>query len=466
MNCKSVKSKLLDYHKGKLSFEDYKKIKMHIDACDDCAKSLYTVINDIQRQRPKMPNFFSKRTALAIVSLIMLLAIVAMVTGRLDFLSSQQASFGEVVDVTAVSNNIEFTITHAAADEEQTIVYFEIKDLENAHNFYVDIEDIDIDSNMVRPFFMKNDGDGVNRGELFLLSLLEEEKTIPIRINRVYRSKDPTIEPYSIEWYAPTNQVVVEGVWELEVPIKKREQLIYPLNETIQLNGVNVDLTQITVSPTKTAVTYQYKYDNSNEHNLDINLSHLEANGKRYEKQREHSELFDDILSRTISFDSIFYNRPKDVEIYFANMYQSVANQVKIDFDYRNVPHTFTYMGESITIAEIEVGNPTKILVIEDAHPKRDYNFLNINSSYFHFDGEYNLYEVATSGEGVWLDNTGQVQDPLAYQGASPLRYFTTEHFFEITTEKGSAPFKPTFLYIEGYTIETSLNERLKVSLD
>jgi hypothetical protein len=410
-----------------------------------------------------MPNFFAKRTALAIVTLIMVFIIVALVTGKLNLFSPQQASFGEVVDVTAISNNIEFTITHAAADEERTIVYFEIKDLENAHNFYVDIEDIAIDPNMKNPYysiFMKNEGDGVNRGELFLLSLLEEEKTIPIRINRLYRSKDPTIEPYSIEWYAPTNQVVVEGVWELEVPIKKREQLIYPLNETVKVNGVNVNLTQIIVSPTKTTVTYQHKYDNSNDYNLDINLSHLEANGKRYEKQHQgHGKLIDDVLIRTIPFDSIFYNRPKDVEIHFANMIQRVANQVKFDFDYRSVPHTFQYMDESITIAEVEVGNPTKILVIADAHPNRAYNSLNLKP-YFYFEN------VTTSTEGVWLDNTGQVQDPIEYQGSSPLKYFTTEHYFEITTEKGSAPFKPTFLYIEGYRIETSLNESLKVSLD
>jgi hypothetical protein len=468
LNCKSVKSKLLDYHKGNLSFEEYKKIKMHIDTCDDCAKSLYTQINDLQRQRPKMPNFFSKRTALAIVSLVMLLGILTIVAGKFNIFSPQQASFGEVVNVTAVSSNIEITVTHAAADEEQTILYFEIKDLENGYHFYVDIEDIDIDSNMVRPFFMKNEGDGVNKGELFLLSLLEEEKTIPIRINRVYRSKDPMIEPYSIEWYAPTNQVVVEGVWELEVPIKKREQLIYPLNETVNVSGVDVDVTQIIVSPTKTAVTYQYKYDNSNENNININLSHLETNGKEYEKQQdEHSELNHGVLSKTISFESIFYNTPKDVEIHFANMIQMVANQEKVDFDYRSVPHTFQYMDEFITIAEVKVGNPTTILVKEDPHPNRAYNSLNFKTFYFHYDDKDkdNRYEVTASGQGVWLDDTGQVQDPINYQGSSAIQYYTTEHYFEITPEEGGAPFEPTFLYIEGYTIETSLNESLKVSL-
>ncbi|WP_261178555.1 DUF4179 domain-containing protein [Anaerobacillus sp. CMMVII] len=195
-----------------------------------------------------------------------------------------QVGFGKVVNLSTVDNNIEFTITHVSADEEETILYFQIKDLENNHNFFIDYASFHVDEIMLGTFARGNiinmdiEDDGVSKGKLHLLPLLTEEETIRLELNEVFWFADEKIQPYSMEWFDEKNRSVVEGNWKLDIPVKKDRPVTYDLNETMEVHGKTIEFTEMVVSPTRTTLTYQYQRDQSNQNNFFIRLSHLEVN--------------------------------------------------------------------------------------------------------------------------------------------------------------------------------------------
>ncbi|MCT8138394.1 hypothetical protein H1D32_11910 [Anaerobacillus sp. CMMVII] len=147
-------------------------------------------------------------------------------------------------------------------------------------------------------------------------------------------------------------------------------------------------------------------------------------------------------------------------------MTQHVANQVKVDFQLDQLPYTFQYIGEDITIEEVEVGNPTTIVVKETFLENRSYNGLNIDANYFRFSGSQ-LHEMEVSTHGVWVDDDGnEVDQPMSIEEASSLLLFTTEQHFTVFPADDGTLFEPTFLFVEGYSIETNLIESLKISLN
>lgn len=281
----------------------------------------------------------------------------------------------------------------------------------------------------------------------------------------MFRLTREEIQPHSIEWYDNQNRLYIDGEWELQVPIKKDHEKIINLNENIDIQGTNVNFTKLVISPTKTALTFEYYRDNSNHHNHYILLSHLEVNGEAFPINYQRSVEENNKLIDTVFFNSIFYKDPSEITIHFDRKIQHIANQVKFDFDLHNGPFTFFYEGEEITVEDIAVGDPTIIRVKEQLHKNRTYQSLRLETRFFRFQ-EANRFEISTTTKGIWLDQEGTiVNDPLTYQDAVGYSYYTTDHLIEIFSTDGGDPFEPKFIYIEGYTNETNLYEKKTISI-
>ncbi|WP_261178554.1 hypothetical protein [Anaerobacillus sp. CMMVII] len=62
MSCPVGQRKFVDYHQGKLSFEDYKKMNKHIATCDTCARKLDEIMNEGSAKRQYRTIFLAKES--------------------------------------------------------------------------------------------------------------------------------------------------------------------------------------------------------------------------------------------------------------------------------------------------------------------------------------------------------------------------------------------------------------------
>ncbi|RXJ04356.1 hypothetical protein DS745_02940 [Anaerobacillus alkaliphilus] len=237
MNCPIGKRKLEDYHKGNLSFADYKATNEHLATCEVCATKLDAIINktDQEANSTKSPKWL--RSAL-LFSLIVLCIIVAIYSGYLALFKDEP----EVVTIEVVAeevdleveedHHIDFTITHADVGD-RIIVYFEIRDLNQEHNYFFEHYRFSYRDSMIGPFtasediLMEIEPGGVSKGELHLLPLLGNEDEIIIQLYELFRINNNEIEPFSKEWFAKENRTYLHGEWEFNFLIQKDQSLTF-----------------------------------------------------------------------------------------------------------------------------------------------------------------------------------------------------------------------------------------------
>ncbi|SMQ63551.1 hypothetical protein SAMN05444673_0853 [Bacillus sp. OV166] len=72
------------------------------------------------------------------------------------------------------------------------------------------------------------------------------------------------------------------------------------------------------------------------------------------------------------------FEKPTDVKIHIGSAAFSVIKQAKFAIDSsKSLPQSFEYLGNQIMIKQMEVGNPTKIVMTEELDPKRAYEMLD-----------------------------------------------------------------------------------------
>ena len=490
MNCSDIQKKLIDYHKGKLSLEEYKEVGAHLASCQDCAKKYDKIANSHIREEtshvPAPIMIKSKRSPRVMISVMILsLIVVSGFVYYYQLLSSDQAVFGETVDVHTVNEDIQLTITHVAASNEETILFFEVEDLTSDEHYFIEPTAVYEQETAVgfpnERILVRNIEEvvpGLTKGQIHLAPIEDGEQTLSIEIKMLFTSN---AELETEDWFDRGNRVVVEGSWQLEVPVKKNEGKTYELNEVIDVQGVPVEILEIVLSPTSTELKYSYKRDFSNEHNREIQLSHFVANGEQYDVRNYIRGVVDFELPyiQTAIFKGMYFQDLKNIEVHFGKMEQYVNNQVKIDFDVTDLPYTFEYIGEPITIETVEVDDYTTTITIKEAvDADRSYNFLQLDLNYYRHSGEmdnFTYYSVDHNIETIWFDREGVMhEDPLPslpqqqFHAPGPqheYQFFSTEQTVEVSWQEGEEPFVPTFLYIEAYAKATFLDDVAKISI-
>lgn len=461
MNCKEVKNKLADYHQGKLLLQEFKEIADHVSSCDDCANRLDEIANQTTIVR------YNKKKIVSIVGILIFVSAIIFTIMNSSFSSGE--AFGERVNVSTASNGIKFTATHVAADDDFTIVYFEISH-PNETYIITNLELIN-DSNWDptgrfgygQNIVYTSFDEGRTLGKIYLPPIMKTDDDVIFRISSMVEVGAGEITPNN--WYTFINNSSIAGDWELTFPVKRYQAEVVELSDTLEVRDTTVQLKEVFFKPTATEITYEYKANKSNEHNRRIDASHVVVNGKRYEVSGNHQiESGNDRVLHTVFLDGMFFDKPDQLELYFGKLTQYIANQVKVDIDANQAPYTIEYMGEKITIQTHIVGERTQMVINEPiTNDGRSYNELRIDPNFYrHTEGQLNIVEHSI--DGVWLDREGTLYKDLPDEEIN-LLYYTTNQYIEIEPLYIGEPFVPTFLFIEGYTVETLLDESISIKI-
>lgn len=455
MKCREVQKNLVDYHQGKLPLDQYKQVNQHLSSCTRCAAKLNKLVND-------QTSFIKKMKWKRLFIVVALLTMISVGVYYFSQANPNQAAYGDVVDISIVDEDIQFAITHVAADDDQTIFYYELKNLKEDEHYFIE-ENSPIFLEETTSIIVDEKMNGITKGRIYTDPIATEEEKVLLNVILLFQTDE---ELNSSEWYSTQNRSYIEGNWQLEIPVKKYETKTYDLKATTEIDGVTVHFDQLKLNPTSTVLTYSYYRDQSNQHNRDIRLSHLNAKGKRYDAKGYYHHDSEEQFTQSIFFESMYYQDLKSFEVHFGKMTKHIADQVKVDFDYKELPFTFEYLGEQITIERVDVNDEqTEIVITEKVNKDRSYNALYLDLDYYRFSGQTS-FEIQSQVEGVWVDREGKVYHHLdGEESLTNYRYFSTEQTINVKAVDGNEQFIPTFVFVDSYSKETLLDDVIHIKI-
>lgn len=443
MSCQKVEEQMLDYIEGTLLLEELVAFRSHLESCATCQNALLLqqeIVQqfDLETKRIEIPHDFmvqvetkinqpsKKRTwkpiglRFGIVAAILALVLITtdLTTGILSNFAAwwqnvggtEQARgyriIGEEVNITAIDQDIRITITHVAADEFGTVLYYEVEDLKKQGLYSLQSVDFDgwmkpgwnsrmkiPDPKLVWPTewlgenndfyvfreFEYSDEPYVVKGWATLPPLEQDSTTIPIRIEDINKVTFDTASPF-IKKPNLEELFAVMGAWNLEVPITKRETKEYKINQNVEVDGVEVTIQSLKLSPTTSILQYYYQDLNPN---IEINIERLEANGKSFWVNNRHINNATQysgsptVRFHTIHYESMYYEEPEEFKIHFGTISRTMksSEEFPIHID-QPFPQTFEFLGSKISINNVDIGNRTKLEIDLEDDPDRIFDSL------------------------------------------------------------------------------------------
>lgn len=447
MSCQKYEDYLIDYIDGVLPNALEQELLNHLNHCTACQQVLeqqreifqlldqeikrieiphdfmVQVEEKLYEQRPKRVwKPFRWRIVAVAVVLCILLFSTDLTTGMMNGLqhwwqsvTSQQVAsgdriFGEEVNITAIDQDIRITITHVAADEFATVLYYEVEDL-NQQGLYAFSPIIDEDTReySFSPITIPNpesiwnskklgpekslivfsekqysEEPHVLKGWMTMHAIEQENDVIPIQINSLdqvhFDNENELVSRKRLD-----QPQAVSGVWNLEIPIIKKETIEYKIDQAVEVDGVQVTIESLKVAPTTSLLEYSYQ---TRDPNLAISIERLEASGKSYWKNLKqsgngaHYDLGNHMYYQIHreNYESLYYDDPKEVKIYFGTIYREIKTtdqELPINMD-EPFPQTFEFLGSTISIDEVEIGTTTRIDIHVEEALKREFDSLNI----------------------------------------------------------------------------------------
>lgn len=507
-------SQLLDYHEGKLSFSDYKSFNQLLQEdkqLSDILEKLISYIRELQQlgislkpssyfleehrplsekeltRKKRRQQFFTMSALLIFVCGFFVSTVgVADLQHKWKLWTTDVVGFGENVYISATDQNIEITVTHVAADERGTILFYEIKDSNDEfqynmemHSNKFEIVEKDVWKQNYGDFYSMprnvfpfvSDNTRHSQGKILLPAIKNETELITVQFHFLEQF-DKDVNLYT--QYDRTSRNLIGGEWVLKVPVKKSEPRIVDLDKTISINGKEVFLSHFDISPTVTFLGYKVMSENSDgryEHH-DLQFSFLEANGIEYypnfHTNHWGSEYRQEEWNNLFPFESIYYLHPNEVTLHISRLLSNYDYQTEIEVNYDQLPYTFEFLGSNLTVEEIEWNNPTKIKIVEQFDVNRSYDHIHLN---FYHDHTFH-HGFSSYSDGVWIDKEGNqftsYEEITQLERPFDLRYITTEQNIEIYFSDGNLDqsLLPKRLTIIGYSKTELLDEKIKLRLN
>lgn len=450
---------------------------------------------EARRQRKKKKR---KSIWLAFAGVFAMLVSIGFVTGGFSSLyyawteedeqlrAILQHDLGERLNLESESNGVKITIKSVVADDVQTLVFYEIEDSEednrymmNAHEGVHIENEYDVMRRDVQHMFysapvdqgeIQNEEKNVYKGTLSLLPVSVDEGTIKLNVARLMQIvQDPQKEGgYRGE------MTFAEGDWSFDIPFTKQSSRVHKLDKEIDIDGIPVRLDKLTIAPTTTLLQYSFQNQGGNRRIDVITFDSLETDKNKVEAGIFGSNMYVESFDQegwsafTSGFDTLYFENPKEVNILFDSIHLSVDDRKTIPLDnLKDLPQTFEYQGNTISIDEIQAGNPAKLILSHDVSKDRAYERVN-----YGFTSDYLMNENTSigvsDGDGVLMDKNGKVHgiDVYEYDKLDQPRYFETEQTIEFYNDSSKEDVNLTMLEIEGYSTTKYVDDRVKVKLD
>ncbi|MDQ0272854.1 DUF4179 domain-containing protein [Cytobacillus purgationiresistens] len=501
MKCEQYEEWLPAYIECDLSKEEELLLEEHLKNCESCKQELsffQEIIgeikvenNDIRVPRDFMTNVRKKvtkttkgkkrKTRLAAfsgaVASIILVASVGTVVAN-DGLKSfmdwwkdnstseneqverlVQSGLSDEVNIEAISNGVKMKITNVAADDIQTFIYYEVEDLEGENRYMVDISSgLEV---------LRKDKKWFAHGAFSSLSLYSEENNvykgrialkpvdglINLRINKL--DKFNPIQDEKNDRTDLKDTEYIEGDWQFEIPVKKHAAIEYKLNKEVEVEGNQVVFNKLVIAPTVTTLSYVFMDGNPNRQVSFIQIDSIESNGKFAYNDLllgAGNDLDYDSVSSELAFETLYFDQPKEIRIHIGPImyYETYRAEYPID-PYKSDPQIFEYLGNQISIKDIEINNSTKLTLNENFAVDRPYERLDFTF----LDKEGNRPSgSAISEEGKVVDKNKSVYESKDFYMLKHLerpKLYAVVNHIENHTDSPDKPFIPAKLVIDGY---------------
>ncbi|WP_280771957.1 DUF4179 domain-containing protein [Salipaludibacillus daqingensis] len=401
-----------------------------------------------------------------------------------------EAGYGERLNESVEHNGVRLTITDVIADEIQTVVYYEVKDLEGdrqlspvfSEGIHIKNEDEiwpsqeEYDNSLGSHVNLYEEEEGFNQGKITFGPIETEKASMDLLLTKLEflpeegtTNEESSIDPYSYE------SEEVEGEWSFEVSLTKHPLRTYDLDgEIYEVNGHRFKFQELLIGPTTSQLVYEFELNNEVEQEFVtdfVSLAGINVNGTLYEEEMFGPGVYSSadnskFSSATVSFESIYFETFDQLEIDFGQEMRSFDEMKEVSFHINELPTSFIYLGNEVTLIKAEEQNGELILQVEeDIDQDRVYDQLNANVK---------VEGYQTRGSSVMpkvIDEGGTIYGPEAAFAINEFdkpRVMSHEHYFRLEREEEDANALDQLsgtLMIQGHSSLEELNESIKVDL-
>jgi hypothetical protein len=397
-----------------------------------------------------------------------------------------QHDLGERLNLESESNGVKITIKSVVADDVQTLVFYEIEDTEKDNRYMMNAHEgvhIENEYDVMRRdrqnmFYsppvdqdeIQNEEKNVYKGTMSLLPVSMDSGTIKLNVARLMQVDQDTQKGE----YFSREITFAEGDWSFDIPFTKQSSRVHKLDKEIAIDGIPVRLDKLTIAPTTTLLQYSFQNQGGDRRIDVITFDSLGTDKKNVMADLFGGNMYVESFDQegwsafTSSFDTLYFEDPKEVDILFDSIHLSVDDRKTIPLDdLKNLPRKFEYQGNTITIDEVQAGNPAKVFVTHEVTKDRAYERVNYGFSSDYLMNENTSIGVS-DGDGVLMDKNGKIHeiDVYEYDKLDQPRYFETEQTIEFYNDSSREDVNLTKLEIGGYSTTKYVDDRVKVKLD
>ncbi|MFC4803093.1 DUF5643 domain-containing protein [Neobacillus sp. GCM10023253] len=525
--CKEYQKNYIDYLERTMERSEKIDFEVHIYHCQDCQKDLgtfqdvmLTMVNLTERMKDfcvpsdfmenvkarlaerekqrQQKNSTRKRMGLVFASVLALLMGIEVFTGSFTNLyytwteedqelrAFLQQGLGERLNLEAESAGVKIKIKSAIADDVQTLILYEIEDTEEDNQYVMDYNE---------GFFVENEHDIMSRdtypryyppdlksaknnreknvyhGKISLLPLTTDNGTIKLKITKLQKLIRDTTDQNSFKPYG--NMENKAGEWNFEIPVTKQPSIEYALNEETDIEGIPIRFDKLTIAPTATILQYAINNEQTGKRVDFLNFDNLEVNDKKMKADMYGSNFLDlqqDMNWTTFQthFDPLIGEKPKEIRVQFKSVLFTFEDHKTIELDAaKEYPQTFEYAGSTISIDQVEVGQPTNVIISNHEIKNRAYESLNFNIV---GEDENEISSMEMDSEGVLVDKDGVEYDmskiQIPYEEIEQPRNFFTVQRIRLHSNNAEDKVIPKRLEIYGYSTTKYLDDVVKISVD
>ena len=393
-----------------------------------------------------------------------------------------QQNLGERLNLEAENEGVKIKIKSVIADDVRTLVFYEIED-RNENNQYV----MNYDDGLL----VENENEIMNRETFLMYSPPDLEADINKEKMNVFHGKISlrplTVDNGTIRLKITNLQKLIRdssdqnelrrgekieyktGEWNFEIPVTKQTSAEYALDEETEVEGIPVRFDKLILAPTTTVLQYDILHSQPDKQTDFLNFDILEVNEKNLNADLYNGSFLESLQdsnwnSYLIHFDPLFGVKPKEVNIQFESVILSFQEQKTIELDAsKEYPQIFEYAGSTISIDNVEVGQPSKVVISNHEIKNRVYQTI-----YFNIldEGENIPSSMEMHTEGVFVDKNGMEYDMndrnFSYEEIDQPRYFDTVYSLSLQGNKVI----PKSLVMNGYSTTKYLDDAVRITLE
>lgn len=526
IGCKEFHQNYIDYLERTLDRPKKIEFEIHIHHCQDCQEDLAAFqdvmltmsnlterVKDLhvpssfmenvkdrlteQKKRRQQKNKKRKKTWLVFLSVFALLLGTGFFSGAftslyytwtekdLELRAFLQRGLGERLNLEAESDGVKIKIRGVIADDVQTLVFYEIENINEKSQYVMNYDDgvfVENKLEIMKPLAnqryyppdlesnINNEKKNVYHGKISLPPLTTKNGTIKLKITKLQKLfRDSSAQ----NGYSPNGNVkYARGKWNFKIPVTKQPLIEYALKGKTKIEGIPVRFNKLIIAPTTTILQFDINVGHPEKVIEDLRFDHLDVNNKKVKADKYGVAFLGSMqdvnwITRQAQFDPLFGEKPKRINVQLKSVSLTIADPKTIELDASlKYPQTFEYAGSTISIDKVENGQPAKVVISNHEYKNRAYESLQFNIVNKD-QNETNF--MGMSDEGVYVDKSGKEydmnKDPVPYEEIEQPRYFFTVLSMELHSDTLGEKVIPKELDIYGYSATKYLEDTVKIPL-